>query len=139
MPFFILAAMIENKPPGLVFALLAGSAGIGLYQWGKASLERRRRALHNRTEGQVLRLAAQKGGRITVTDLATALGSSVAEAEALLSTMEDGFRVRSEVSSAGVVYYEFPEIIHGVELTPAPGLDLDGATEPNPANLREDT
>jgi hypothetical protein len=32
--------------------------------------------------------------------------------------MDDGFRVRSEISDEGVLYYEFPEILHRKELGP---------------------
>ena len=128
-PLLIFAAFMEQEPPGLVFALLSGTGGMGLYQWGKNRLEARKRALRNRTESKILRLARLVGGKVTVTDMAAQLNCSVAEAEALLATMEDGIRVHSRISPAGIVYYEFSEIVHGADLTPVPGL------EPEPARL----
>jgi len=37
-------------------------------------------------------------------------------AEKVLISMDDGFRVRSEISKEGVLYYEFPEVLHRREL-----------------------
>ena len=30
--------------------------------------------------------------------------------------MDDGFRVRSDISDEGVLYYEFPEVVHQKKL-----------------------
>jgi hypothetical protein len=32
--------------------------------------------------------------------------------------MDDGFRVRSDISTEGVLYYEFPELRHRKEIGP---------------------
>ena len=33
-------------------------------------------------------------------------------ADKILTSMDDGFRIRSEISKEGVLYYEFPELVH---------------------------
>ena len=37
-------------------------------------------------------------------------------AERIMEEMGDGFRVRSDISNEGVLYYDFPEIRHRDEL-----------------------
>ena len=41
---------------------------------------------------------------------------SLPAAENILTSMDDGFRVRSEISNEGVLYYEFPELLHRDQL-----------------------
>ena len=65
---------------------------------------------------KVLRLATAKGGTLTVTEVASDLNLSLPAAEKILMSMDDGFRVRSEISDEGVIYYEFPEVRHRPEL-----------------------
>ena len=65
---------------------------------------------------KILKLADAKGGRLTVTEVAADLNLSLPDAEKILISLDDGFRVRSEISSDGVLYYEFPEILHRGQL-----------------------
>jgi hypothetical protein len=60
----------------------------------------------------VLRLATRKGGTLTVTEVAAELDLSMEAAENVLVGMDDGFRVRSEITPEGVLLYEFPEVQH---------------------------
>ena len=57
---------------------------------------------------KVLRLAGMRGGTLTVTEVAADMNISLPAAEKILEGMDDGFRVRSEISKEGVLYYEFP-------------------------------
>jgi hypothetical protein len=51
-----------------------------------------------------------------VTDVAAEMNLSLPAAEKILISMDDGFRVRSEISDDGVLFYEFPELLHRREL-----------------------
>ena len=63
-----------------------------------------------------LRLATARQGTLTVTEVAAELNLSIPAAEKILTSMDDGFRVRSEISNEGILYYEFPEVLHRKEL-----------------------
>ncbi len=65
---------------------------------------------HSTTETSIFRLAAQRGGEITVSEVVTELGLDPKEAEKILEAMTDGTRVRMEFDDKGTVYYEFPEL-----------------------------
>ena len=103
-------------------AVFWGGLGGLFYCFGNRSLKARRVAITDRLNRHVLQLAGERGGKLTVTEVAAGLNLSFKAAETTLVNMDDGLRVRSEVSDEGVIYYEFPEIIHAKELRPAPGL-----------------
>lgn len=63
-------------------------------------------------ENRVLRLARQRGGRLTAFDAAVDSGLTAAEAELILRRLADGGFVEIEVSDAGVLVYRFPEVIY---------------------------
>ncbi len=62
-------------------------------------------------EAAIYRVAQKHGGRLTVSELIIDTGLPSEEAEKLLQAMSDGTHVRMDVSSNGVVWYEFPEIV----------------------------
>lgn len=93
-----------------------GLAGSALLLSGRRALQRRRQAVFDRLCRKVLMLARQRGAVITVTEVATELGLSFPAAEKLMEAMDDGLRIRSEVSDEGIIYYEFSEIKHGAKL-----------------------
>ena len=66
----------------------------------------------------MLRLAARRGGSLTVTEVASELSLSLPAAEKVLIELDDGFRVRSEITEDGILLYEFPEVRHRPELPP---------------------
>ena len=78
---------------------------------------------------KILKLAAAKGGTLTVTEVAADLNLALPAAEKIMTSMDDGFRVRSEISRDGVMYYEFPEILHRGELN-----SITGAGELGPGD-----
>ncbi|MXX35855.1 MAG: hypothetical protein F4Z50_14000 [Gemmatimonadetes bacterium] len=63
-------------------------------------------------------LATERGGVLTVTEVAAELDLSLDAAEKLMVGMDDGFRVRSDITEDGVIYYEFPELRHKARLKP---------------------
>ena len=80
--------------------------------WGWKGLESRRKAVMQGLQRKILRLATLREGTLTVTEVAAELNLSLPAAEKILMSMDDGFRVRSEISKEGVLYYEFPEVRH---------------------------
>ena len=97
---------------------IIGATGTGAIWWGLKGLNERRKALMQRLQQKVLRLATQRGGTLTVTEVASDMNLSLPAAEKVLVSMDDGFRIRSEISKEGVLYYEFPEVLHRAELGP---------------------
>jgi len=96
-------------------SLIGGSGSLTFY-WGWHDLQRRRKAITQRIQRKVLRLARVKGGTLTVSEVAADINLGLPAAEKILTSMDDGFRVRSEISDEGVIYYEFPELLHRKEL-----------------------
>jgi hypothetical protein len=113
----MLLAGILGGEAGLLVggSLLGGGGSLGFY-WGWHELQERRKAIMQRIQRKILRLAAAKGGTLTVTDVATDIDLGLPAAEKILMSMDDGFRVRSEISNEGVIYYEFPELLHRKEI-----------------------
>lgn len=96
--------------PGAVAAIASGAI---LHFWANRSRKERRRALVAQLQLPVLKLAAREQGRLTVTQVATALGWPLARAEKILQSLDDGWRVNSVITDAGVLVYEFRELILG--------------------------
>ncbi len=89
-----------------------GAGGTGTIWWGLKARQDRRNALMTRLQGSVLLLATEKGGTLTVTEVAASLNLSLSAAEGVLEGMDDGLRVRSDVTNQGIIVYEFPEVRH---------------------------
>lgn len=62
------------------------------------------------TEAAIYRLAKKQRGRLTVSDVVIAAGTSPSDAERVLDGMADGIRVTIEVTENGSVVYEFGEL-----------------------------
>jgi hypothetical protein len=114
----IVVGIVEGVPEAIGFGSGIGAAGTGSFWWGLRALNERRKALLQRMQRRVLRLATHRGGTLTVTEVASDLNLSLPAAEKVLVAMDDGFRVRSEISKEGVLYYEFPEVLHRKQLEP---------------------
>ena len=96
----------------VVFGSVVGAAGTSTAWWGIQARETRRRAIMDRLQRRVLLHATEQGGTLTVTEVAASLDLSLAAAEGVLDSMDDGLRVRSEVTDEGIIVYEFPELRH---------------------------
>jgi hypothetical protein len=114
----VVAGIVEAEAAAIGVGSVIGATGTGAFWWGLKGLNDRRKALMQRLQQKVLRLATQKGGTLTVTEVASDMNLSLPAAEKVLVSMDDGFRVRSEISKDGVLYYEFPEVLHRAELGP---------------------
>lgn len=96
---------------------LAFGAGAGVGAWllhlsAGEERARRREGILATLARPVLRLAADRGGRLTVTEVAADLGWTLKRAERVLQSLDDGFRVSSEVTDQGIIVFEFRELMH---------------------------
>lgn len=114
----IVAGIAEGEAALIAVGSGFGATGTGGFWWGLKALNERRKALMQRMQQKVLRLATHRGGTLTVTEVAADLNLSLPAAEKILAAMDDGFRVRCEISKEGVLFYEFPEVIHRNQLEP---------------------
>jgi len=114
----VLIGFVEWEMAAVMVGAVTGAAGSLTFYWGWQGLQSRRKEVMQGLQRKILRLATMKGGTLTVTEVASEMNLSLPAAEKILISMDDGFRVRSEISPDGVLYYEFPEIRHRKELGP---------------------
>jgi hypothetical protein len=114
----VLGGFIEWEMAMVAVGSVIGAGGSATFYWGWQGLQERRKAIMQGLQRKILRLASMKGGTLTVTEVAADLNLAMPAAEKILTSMDDGFRVRSDISPEGVLYYEFPELIHRKELKP---------------------
>jgi len=120
--FLIMMGIIEFEAAAIVVGSVMGAGGSGTFFWGWKALQERRQAVITGLQRKVLRLATTRGGVLTVTEVAADLNLSIPVAEKVLTGMDDGFRVRSDITDEGILLYEFPEVLHRrrIEGTSAP-------------------
>lgn len=109
----LVAGIADFAMPAIIMGLMAGGGGYLLQRGAKEDRERRRDAVLQSLQLPVLKLAGKKGGRLTVTDVATEMGWPMARAEKVLNSLEDGLRVMSDITDDGVIVYDFLEIRAG--------------------------
>lgn len=107
---------VEGDPGMVVVGSMFGASGGGMFLTGWKRLQDRRHAITGGLQRRILRLATQRQGLLTVTEVAASLSMSLRAAERLLDSMNDGLRVRSDVTDEGVIVYEFPELQHRAQL-----------------------
>lgn len=118
--FLIMMGILEVEAALLVVGSVMGAAGSGTFFWGWKALQDRRQAINTGLQRDILRLAEHRGGSLTVTEVSASLDVSLPMAEKLLIGMDDGFRVRSEITDEGIIVYEFPEVQHRRQLGGGP-------------------
>jgi hypothetical protein len=119
--FLMVLGIVEAGPGAVVGASVMGALGSLSFFSGWKATEERRQALMARFQRRVLRLATARGGTLTVTEVAAELNLSIPAAEKVLIAMDDGFRVRSDITPEGILVYEFPEVQHRPRLEPGTG------------------
>lgn len=125
----MLVGIVEFEAAAIAVGGVMGAAGSLTFLWGYSALQDRRKALVRGLERKVLLLAQEAGGTLTVSQVAADLNLTLPAAEKILIGMDDGFRVRSDITSDGILVYEFPEL----QLT-AGGRDLRSALNPGRAH-----
>jgi hypothetical protein len=125
----------EIAPVMMAMGVMAGAGSVLRYNAVRRRRDDRRDAILQALQQPVLRLAAERGGTLTVTEVASSLGWTLPRSEKVLNSLEDGLRIVSDVSDEGVIVYEFREMVHAQRpLAPriapsapaaprAPGLD----------------
>jgi len=114
---FILGAIflgigaVELEAVLLVLGVVSTGSALLLRRSANVAREKRREGLLTSLQMHVLQLAGQRRGRLTVTEVAAALSWPMRRAERVLHSLDDGWRVNSEVTDEGVIVYEFREII----------------------------
>ena len=106
----MLIGIVEFEAAAVAVGGVMGAAGSLTFLWGYSALQDRRKALVRGLERKVLLLAQQTGGTLTVSQVAADLNLTLPAAEKILIGMDDGFRVRSDITSEGILVYEFPEL-----------------------------
>lgn len=112
----ITAGLATGVYAPVVAGSLFGMGGSGMFLWGWKALQERRQSVIQTLNRKVLRLATERSGILTVTDVAASLNLTLPAAEKIMIGMDDGFRVRSDISREGVLFYEFPEVMHQKKL-----------------------
>ena len=112
----VIVGVANGAVEAIVSGTVAGALGTGTLWWGIQAREARRLAIIARLQRRVLLLATEEGGTLTVTGVAASLNLSLSVAEEVLDRMDDGLRVRSEVTNEGIIVYEFPELRHNPSL-----------------------
>ena len=87
-----------------------GLTGALTFGWGWKALQRRREAILQRMQRRILHLARARSGCLTATDVATELDLTLNAAERVLLSLDDGFRIRSDITDEGILIFEFPEL-----------------------------
>jgi hypothetical protein len=116
--FLIMVGFIEAEAAAIAVGSVFGAAGTGTFFWGWNALQGRRQAVQGRIQREVLQLATEREGMLTVTEVAASLDLSLQAAEKVMDSLDDGFRVRSEITEEGVIVYHFPEVQHRDRLGP---------------------
>jgi predicted RNA-binding Zn-ribbon protein involved in translation (DUF1610 family) len=122
---FAFAAMLmmiglgEGEPAPVFIGAIAAGGGVLLWKKANSAREERREKLLMALQQPVLRLASQRSGVLTVTDVAAALAWPMPRAEKVLNSLEDGLRVASSVTDEGVIVYEFRELMHAPRMNAA--------------------
>lgn len=102
--------VVELEQVAVVVGGTLGLTGATTFGWGWRALQRRREAVFQRMQRDVLRLARGRQGRLTASDVAAEMDLSLQAAERILLSLDDGFRIRSDVSDDGILYFDFPEL-----------------------------
>ena len=118
--FFMFGAVAGGEAGMALFAAMLAGGGVLVQRKNRAEREKRREAIIQGLQLPVLKLAAQKGGRLTVTQVATEMGWPLPRAEKVLNSLDDGFRVMSDITDDGVIVYDFLELRAAAELKAPP-------------------
>jgi hypothetical protein len=120
----VVVGIAEFEAAVILGGSFVGATGTGAMFWGWKAKQARRASMMAGLQRKVLRLATSRGGTLTVTEVAADLNLSIPAAEKVLIAMDDGFRVRSEITPEGILLYEFPEVKHRPRLEAGPFGDV---------------
>ena len=115
----LLSGSAEDRGFGLFFVLFFGVPAFFLWRSAARSTaaelaleEEAKRARLVELQQQVIDLAMNRQGMLTVTDVVADLDYPMERAETVLQSLDDGVRVNSTLTDEGIIVYEFREVIH---------------------------
>jgi hypothetical protein len=105
---------IENRQWQEPLSIGVGLVAVGAITWylSRRLHEGARQVRSRIDENRILRLARQRGGRLTVMEAATETGLTAVEAESILRGLAEGGFIEIEVTDAGVMIYRFPDVLY---------------------------
>ena len=93
--------------------IIVGSVIVRSHFTGKRRLiEAEQKALYEQREREIIRLAQQKRGRLSIPEIAVATSMNTEEADKMMREMAAKGYVDMQVTDSGVIVYEFYEIAH---------------------------
>jgi len=128
--FMVLVGLGEGEAGMVAVGLFSGAIGGLMVKRAGTAREERRQALLVALQQPVLRLAGERGGRLTVTEVASTLGWPMRRAEKVLNSLDDGLRVVSDVTNEGVIVYDFRELRHAPRVS---AQEMDALLAPGAA------
>lgn len=120
-----LSAFATVMALGITVALpgLAGLALIGRHLTGGRKLQARRNQLRDQTlQSEILRLAAQRAGRLTLVEIMTEMAVDTATAQAALDALVQREVADIAVTDSGVLVYTFHDVARLDEKSRARGV-----------------
>jgi hypothetical protein len=102
--------VVQLTPEAAVVGGIIGLSGAMTFAWGWRSLQARRQAVLQRMQRDVIRIARARGGSLTATDVAAEMDLTLPAAERVLLSLDDGFRVTSDVTEEGILLFDFREL-----------------------------
>ncbi|MDQ3949326.1 MAG: hypothetical protein M3282_03185 [Gemmatimonadota bacterium] len=110
----------------LITVALPAAAGVALASGhfrGRGRLARRREELRRQTiESEILRLAGQRGGRLTAVEVASDMAISPEAAKDALDSLALREQAELEITDSGVIVYAFHDVRHLQEKPHAKGV-----------------
>jgi hypothetical protein len=110
----------------LLTVALPAAGGIALLTrrfWRSARLATRKEVLRQQTlESEILRLAAQRDGRLTAVEVATEFALPPERAKELLDSLMVRELADIQVTESGVLVYKFHDVLHLEEKSRAKGV-----------------
>jgi hypothetical protein len=76
------------------------------------AVQNQKQALYTQREKEIIRLAQQTGGRLSIPDIVAGTSMNTIEADAIMREMTTKGYVNMQVTDAGVILYEFYELVH---------------------------
>jgi hypothetical protein len=117
---FLSVGIAELELILLLFGLASAAGSYLLVRRNATAREERRAALLAGLQLPLLTLASQRGGRLTVSEAAAALGWTIPRTEKVLQSLDDGWRVDSVVTDEGRIVYLFHELMPNLGTGEAP-------------------
>ncbi len=78
----------------------------------RTAIQNQKQVLYTQREKEIIRLAQQTGGRLSIPDIVAGTSMNTIEADAMMREMTTKGYVDMQVTEAGVIVYEFFEIVH---------------------------